>query len=118
MRLVSHQNGFGRVLESSGGRVIVPMGRDIVAYLAGEEASQDGSPVPYDQVQLCAPVPRPGKIVCVGLNYRDHAAETGKPVPEEPVLFAKFANSVVGSRRRVHMPQRPLGPRPATSRSW
>ena len=40
-------------------------------------------------------MPRPGKILCVGLNYRDHARETGQPSPE-PVLFSKFANSVVG----------------------
>ena len=50
------------------------------------------------------PIPRPGKIVCVGLNYRDHAAETGKPVPTEPVLFAKFANSVVPDGATVAIP--------------
>ena len=49
-------------------------------------------------------MPAPGKIVCVGLNYRDHAAETGKPIPTEPVLFAKFANSVVGDGSRVAIP--------------
>ena len=62
-------------------------------------------------LSLLAPVPAPGKVVCVGLNYRDHAAETGKPIPTEPVLFAKFANSVVGdgvtgSRSRPPPPRR------------
>lgn len=104
MRLVSHRDGFGRVLERDGGQVLVPMGRDIVGYLAGEETARDGTPGPLGAEQLRAPVPRPGKIVCVGLNYRDHAAETGKPLPEEPVLFAKFANSVVGDCAVVSLP--------------
>ena len=43
-----------------------------------------------------APVARPGKVVCVGLNYSDHAKESGLPVPPEPVLFMKAANTVVG----------------------
>ncbi len=41
-------------------------------------------------------LPRPGKIICVGLNYADHARETGQPVPASPVLFTKFATCVVG----------------------
>jgi 2-keto-4-pentenoate hydratase/2-oxohepta-3-ene-1,7-dioic acid hydratase in catechol pathway len=47
-------------------------------------------------VELLAPVPRPGKIVAVGLNYRDHAAETGEDLPAAPVVFAKFPSSVTG----------------------
>jgi 2-keto-4-pentenoate hydratase/2-oxohepta-3-ene-1,7-dioic acid hydratase in catechol pathway len=99
MRLVSYDGGFGRVE----GDVVVPMGPDLVAYLAGAPAA-DGAPRPLAGVELLAPVPRPGKIVCVGLNYRDHAVETGKPVPTEPVLFAKFANSVVGDGATVEIP--------------
>ena len=41
-------------------------------------------------VKLLAPVPDPRKIVCIGLNYRDHAAESGVPVPTEPILFSKY----------------------------
>src|ERR1700754_1579113 len=100
MRLVSHIGGFGRV---EGGK-LVPMGRDIMTYLSGEEMPRDGEPRELDDVELTAPIPRPGKIICVGLNYRDHAAETGKPIPTEPVLFAKFANSVVGDGATVAIP--------------
>lgn len=99
MRLVSFAGGFGR-LE---GERVIPMGADLVEYLAGAEAT-DGDPRALSEVELLAPVPRPGKIVCVGLNYRDHALETGKPIPTEPVLFAKFANSVVGPDARVEVP--------------
>lgn len=100
MRLVSYEGGFGR-LEGDG---VVPMGADLVAYLAGAAAAEDRPALPLRDVTLVAPVPRPGKIVCIGLNYRDHAAETGKPVPTEPVLFAKFANSVVADGATVAIP--------------
>ena len=111
MRLVSYEGGFGRVEEQDGDRVVVPMGADLVGWLAEQPtggSGADGQPVAYDALTLRAPVPRPGKIVCVGLNYRDHAAETGADVPTEPVLFAKFANSVVPDGAEVAIP-------PATS---
>jgi 2-keto-4-pentenoate hydratase/2-oxohepta-3-ene-1,7-dioic acid hydratase in catechol pathway len=100
MHLVSHSGGFGRLEDGK----LVPMGRDIVAYLSGEEMPHDGEPRHLDDVDVTAPIPRPGKIICVGLNYRDHAAETGKPIPTEPVLFAKFANSIVGDGAIVPIP--------------
>ncbi|MGD0115370.1 MAG: fumarylacetoacetate hydrolase family protein [Dehalococcoidia bacterium] len=49
-----------------------------------------------DEVELTAPVPAPSKIVAIGLNYRDHAREQGVPVPEKPLIFAKFPTSVIG----------------------
>ena len=52
------------------------------------------------------PLARPGKIVCIGLNYRDHAAETGAQLPTEPVLFFKASNTVVGPDDEVLVPRR------------
>ncbi|MGI5440142.1 fumarylacetoacetate hydrolase family protein [Streptomyces shenzhenensis] len=52
-----------------------------------------------------APVARPGKVVCVGLNYRDHAEETGAPVPKRPVIFMKDPSTVVGPDDRVLIPR-------------
>ncbi|WP_231329126.1 fumarylacetoacetate hydrolase family protein [Actinomadura graeca] len=49
-------------------------------------------------------VPRPGKIVCVGLNYRSHILEMGRPLPEHPTLFAKFADALVGPADPVELP--------------
>jgi 2-keto-4-pentenoate hydratase/2-oxohepta-3-ene-1,7-dioic acid hydratase in catechol pathway len=49
---------------------------------------------------------RPGKIVCIGLNYRDHAAETGAPIPDEPVVFMKAPDTVVGPYDQVLIPRR------------
>ncbi len=55
-------------------------------------------------VRLCAPVPRPGKIVGVARNYRDHAAERGGEVPEEPVLFLKAPSCVIGPEDEIRLP--------------
>jgi 2-keto-4-pentenoate hydratase/2-oxohepta-3-ene-1,7-dioic acid hydratase in catechol pathway len=58
---------------------------------------------PYDRVG--APIARPGKIVCIGLNYSDHAAETGAQPPSEPVVFFKAANTLVGPNDTVLVPR-------------
>jgi 2-keto-4-pentenoate hydratase/2-oxohepta-3-ene-1,7-dioic acid hydratase in catechol pathway len=57
-----------------------------------------------DSVHLMAPIPAPGKVVCVGRNYAEHAAETGSDVPTRPQLFAKWANAVVGPGAVVELP--------------
>ena len=49
-------------------------------------------------------VPNPPKIICVGLNYRRHAAETGNPIPPVPLLFSKYENTLTGHRSRVKLP--------------
>ncbi|MFB7574777.1 fumarylacetoacetate hydrolase family protein [Streptomyces sp. NPDC056165] len=55
--------------------------------------------------RIGAPVARPGKVVCVGLNYRDHAEETGAAVPERPVVFMKDPSTVVGPYDPVRIPR-------------
>lgn len=50
-------------------------------------------------------MPKPGKILCIGLNYRDHARESNQPVPEFPTVFAKFANCVIGSGEAIVLPK-------------
>ena len=60
-------------------------------------APAPGDPVgPLAALTVLAPVPPPGKIVCVGRNYREHAEETGSAVPTQPQLFAKWSNALVG----------------------
>jgi 2-keto-4-pentenoate hydratase/2-oxohepta-3-ene-1,7-dioic acid hydratase in catechol pathway len=53
---------------------------------------------------VAAPIERPGKIVCVGLNYRDHAAESNLPLPERPLLFAKWQTSLTGPGDPIVLP--------------
>jgi 2-keto-4-pentenoate hydratase/2-oxohepta-3-ene-1,7-dioic acid hydratase in catechol pathway len=73
---------------------------DIVTDLSGNSA------VLYSESQIkrCAPVPRPGKIICIGLNYRDHAIESNMPIPQEPVLFPKYSNTVIGPGDTIVLP--------------
>ncbi|HSH21454.1 MAG TPA: fumarylacetoacetate hydrolase family protein [Candidatus Caenarcaniphilales bacterium] len=54
-----------------------------------------------DELELLPPVPRPGKIVAVGINYRSHAEEQGREPPDSPVLFAKFSSALIGHRADV-----------------
>jgi 2-keto-4-pentenoate hydratase/2-oxohepta-3-ene-1,7-dioic acid hydratase in catechol pathway len=56
------------------------------------------------EATLCAPITDPQKIICLGLNYRDHAEETGQDIPTAPMWFAKFANSLVGSGADIVLP--------------
>jgi 2-keto-4-pentenoate hydratase/2-oxohepta-3-ene-1,7-dioic acid hydratase in catechol pathway len=62
--------------------------------------------VRYDpaHARLLAPVPDPRKIICIGLNYRDHAAESGVPAPEEPVLFSKYPTALIGHDEMIILP--------------
>ncbi len=53
---------------------------------------------------MAVPIPRPGKIVCVGLNYRDHAEEQGAALPEAPLLFAKFPTALIGPGDAIVIP--------------
>ena len=100
MRLVSWDGGFGRVED---GDVVVPMGASLAGWLATGEA-RDGEPRPLSSLTLSAPVPRPGKVVCIGVNYREHAAEMGREPPPVPTVFAKWANAVVGPGADVVVP--------------
>jgi 2,4-didehydro-3-deoxy-L-rhamnonate hydrolase len=55
--------------------------------------------------RLGAPIGRPHQIICIGLNYSDHAAETGQPVPDEPIVFNKAPNTLVGPTDTVYIPR-------------
>src|SRR5690606_8082822 len=55
--------------------------------------------------RLGSPIARPSKILCIGLNYRDHAAETGAKIPEEPILFMKSTTSLVGPYDDIVIPK-------------
>jgi 2-keto-4-pentenoate hydratase/2-oxohepta-3-ene-1,7-dioic acid hydratase in catechol pathway len=70
----------------------------------GESAAGAGDRLPLVDVRLRAPVPDPEKIICIGLNYRDHAEETGQEIPQAPMWFAKFANSLCGSGQPIVLP--------------
>jgi acylpyruvate hydrolase len=124
MRLVrfSHE-GAVRLGALAGDQAVVDLQRadpslpaDMIPFLAGgaavlARASQvvraqpAAATLPLASVQLLAPLARPGKIICIGLNYRDHAAESHAEVPEYPTVFAKFANTVIGPGEPIVLPR-------------
>ena len=67
-------------------------------------AREKGWLVPSKDAYWFAPVPRPGKIICIGLNYRDHAAESNMAIPEKPVMFSKFSTCVIAPGEPVVLP--------------
>lgn len=74
---------------------------DIAEWASGLPAGAAEGPVVEEQ--LGPPVPRPTKVFAIGLNYRDHAAEAGLPIPELPLVFTKFPNCLVGPRHPVEL---------------
>ncbi|WP_232668122.1 fumarylacetoacetate hydrolase family protein [Pseudonocardia sp. TRM90224] len=72
---------------------------DVLAALAA-----DGAPVPREAVRLLPVVPDPSKVFCVGLNYHSHIGETGRELPTYPVLFPKYASSLVGPADEIVLP--------------
>ena len=67
--------------------------------------NENNCPIIGDEIRLGAPLMRPSKIVCVGLNYAKHAAESGMDVPEEPVLFFKATSAIVGPNDPIVIPK-------------
>lgn len=76
-----------------GGDGLDPGREGVLAIVGGQPT---GEVIPLGELRLLAPVPRPGKVICVGANYRAHAAEAGVATPAFPEIFAKFANTIIG----------------------
>lgn len=76
------------------------------ALAKAEEAARRPGAVKYpaSQAKHLPPIPDPPKIICLGLNYRDHAAETGAAIPKEPILFSKFATALIGHGEAIVLP--------------
>lgn len=78
---------------------------DALARLSSWVAEGANGPELDASARLGSPVCRPSKIVCVGLNFRDHAAETGQPEPEEPILFGKSTTALCGPNDDLVLPR-------------
>src|SRR5690242_8772589 len=88
----------------TGVRGLLEGGPDLLREAAETAARPDAVRYPAAAAKLLAPVPDPEKIICVGLNYRDHAAESGAAIPAEPVLFSKFATTLIGHGEPIVLP--------------
>jgi len=107
------RDGFVRSLAGAG------YGSDAEFFAGGTNALEaagalaaraDAEQVRLEDVQLMAPVLRPGKILCVGLNYRDHAIESNMAIPEVPTIFLKLPNAVTGPDSEIMLPQNSTQP--------
>lgn len=94
----------GRAVRIEGDYCILLPSR-VVDHLCRPEASGKGPTIPLEDAALQAPIARPGKVVCIGLNYQDHADETRARLPERPLLFAKAASCIIGPGARIEKPR-------------
>jgi len=122
MRLASILSGGKPSLAAYRGADLIDLARagpglpgDMLAFLAGGEAARaaiakalDGAPAASvldpEAVTFLPVVPRPGKIICVGLNYADHSAESGFKQPDYPTLFGRFSTSLIGHKAPLIRP--------------
>ena len=110
MKLASYRwNGETHCGVFSGGR-LYRLGSRIIEFLQGAQSPQlpDLTSLPsvaLEEVQLLPPVPDPEKIICIGLNYRDHARETGMEIPKHPIFFAKYRNALAGPYDPIVLPR-------------
>ena len=93
----SVEDGEIRPLGGSSMLEYIEHGRSAGRQPGGERVSLEGA-------RLHAPVPRPQKVIGIGLNYSDHAAETGAEIPDKPIVFAKYPNTVVGPGEPIRIP--------------
>ena len=84
---------------------------DVLSIIAGgaaalaRAATVTAPRIALSSVKLTAPIPRPPKIICVGLNYRDHAIESNMQIPTVPTIFCKFSTSVIGPGDTIVLPK-------------
>jgi 5-carboxymethyl-2-hydroxymuconate isomerase len=104
MRLCTYRDDGRTRLGSVEGHAVRPLdGRDVADAIGAGPPPPAGDPLPLEGLELVAPL-RPGMLLGVGLNYRDHAAETGAELPREPLLFAKLTGAVTGPAADVVRP--------------
>src|SRR5215218_8822837 len=108
MRLVSYRLGQNSFFGIRDGDRVTPIGpatdNTLLADLPAAARRPSGPPVALSAVALLPPVSRPGKIVCIGLNYVDHAKEGGNPIPEYPAVFLRAVTSLVGPGQPILRP--------------
>ena len=81
---------------------IIEQGAEALSLIEGMVKN---APAVVTGVRLLAPLSRPEKIMCIGKNYADHCREMGSPLPERPVLFAKYRNAITGPDAEVELPE-------------
>lgn len=110
MRLATiRANGRTRAVRVDGDMCVELDAADVGSWLEQPDWSErakaaTGSVMAIADVEVLSPLPRPGKIVCVGLNYRTHILEMGRELPTYPTLFAKYAEALIGPTDSIALP--------------
>ncbi len=116
MKLVSFSAADGAVRPGAllPNNTVIDLGQDYVNALAviaaGLSVAPDGPAHPLDQVKLHAPVINPPRIFAIGLNYRDHARESGMAIPTTPVIFFKLTTAIIGPGEAIVLPKNSTEP--------
>jgi len=109
LKLVTYSTGGGapKVGYIEEGR-IQPLGSgSLLEYIVrgrSPDRQPSGEAVALEEASLHPPIARPEKIVAIGLNYEDHAAETGAEIPDKPVVFTKYPNTIIGPGAPIRIP--------------
>jgi 2,4-didehydro-3-deoxy-L-rhamnonate hydrolase len=107
LKLVTYSVGGGepRVGTLEDGEIRPLGGPSMVEFIERGGSPEPGEePVALAEARLHSPVDRPSKLIAIGLNYEDHAEETGAPIPEKPIVFAKYPNTVIGPGEAIRIP--------------
>jgi acylpyruvate hydrolase len=110
MRFATIRTDYGTTAARRNGDELIPLAAADVGELleagnaAGAEERAGAQPVAVAEADFATLVPRPPKVLCVGLNYRSHILETGRELPEYPTLFAKYAETLMGPRDDLVLP--------------
>lgn len=97
--------GLDRDQANYPGDLLTLIGKGQQALEAAADALGNGTALELDSLEILPPLPHPGKIICVGLNYHDHSAESGFEPPKDPTLFARFPSSLIGHQQALVCPQ-------------
>lgn len=118
MKLVSYSTGSsaitpGILLEDV--RQVIDLGdlgfSSVIEFMQNQPAKVESvDSVPLDHVKLHAPIPNPPRVFAIGLNYRDHAIESGMELPKTPVVFFKLSTSVIGPGEAIVLPHNSTQP--------
>jgi 2-keto-4-pentenoate hydratase/2-oxohepta-3-ene-1,7-dioic acid hydratase in catechol pathway len=84
---------------------LLTAGPEAMAKAAAVAAKPSVPKTPVANARFAPVIPKPGKVLCIGLNYRDHAIEGGKAIPAEPVLFTKYQNALIGHGDPIKLPK-------------
>jgi 2,4-didehydro-3-deoxy-L-rhamnonate hydrolase len=107
LKLVTYSVGGGEArVGSLEGEEIRPLAHeDMIEFIEFGGSPEPGEDtVSLGEARIHAPIARPQKVICIGLNYEDHAAETGADIPEKPIVFAKYPNTIIGPGEAIRIP--------------